>query len=293
MSKFLLAVDVGNTQTVVGIYEKGQTASGDPAAGLAGHWRIATVADRTEDELAVLIDGFLAVDGRDFQEDIYGVAVSSGVPRVTASLRQMVRRYLDCEPVVIAPGIKTGISILYDNPREVGADRIANAAGAYDLCQSACIVVDFGTGTTFDAISDKGEYLGGAIAPGVEISLDALVGRAAALRAVDLTKPRSVIGKSTVESIQSGVLYGYAAQVDGICDLFTAEMQGAVAQSASSGPATATATAPTAAPAAAGEVKILATGGIADNIVPFTSSIKRVEPWLTLHGLRIIWEKNQ
>lgn len=289
MSKFLLAIDVGNTQTVVGIYEEGRTASGNPAAGLVGHWRIATVADRTEDELAVLIDGFLAADGRDFQEDIYGVAVSSGVPRVTASLRQMVNRYLDCEPVVIAPGVKSGISILYDNPKEVGADRIANAAGAYDLCQSACIVVDFGTGTTFDAISDKGEYLGGAIAPGVEVSLDALVGRAAALRAVDLTEPRSVIGKSTVESIQSGVLYGYAAQVDGICGLFTAEMQGAFSQSAASGPAAE----PTASPAAAGEVKILATGGIADNIVPFTSSIKKTEPWLTLHGLRIIWEKNQ
>ena len=281
MSKFLLAIDVGNTQTVVGIYEEGRTASGNPATGLVGHWRIATVADRTEDELAVLIDGFLAADGRDFQEDIYGVAVSSGVPRVTASLRQMVNRYLDCEPVVIAPGVKSGISILYDNPKEVGADRIANAAGAYDLCQSACIVVDFGTGTTFDAISDKGEYLGGAIAPGVEISLDALVGRAAALRAVDLTEPRSVIGKSTVESIQSGVLYGYAAQVDGICDLFTIEMQ-----STASGPAAAV-------PAAKGAVKILATGGIADNIVPFTSSIKKTEPWLTLHGLRIIWEKNQ
>ena len=277
MSKFLLAIDVGNTQTVVGIYEGGRTASGNPATGLVGHWRFATVANRTGDELAVLLDGFLTADNRDFQEDIYGVAVSSGVPRVTASLRQMVNRYLDCEPVVIAPGVKSGISILYDNPHEVGADRIANAAGAYDLCQSACIVVDFGTGTTFDAISDKGEYLGGAIAPGVEISLDALVGQAAALRAVELTKPRSVIGKSTVESIQSGVLYGYAAQVDGICDLFTAEMQSDL-----SGPAV-----------ARGEVKILATGGIADNIVPFTSSIKKVEPWLTLHGLRIIWEKNQ
>ena len=136
--------------------------------------------------------------------------------------------------------------------------------------------------------------MGGAIAPGVEISLDALVGRAAALRAVDLTEPRSVIGKSTVESIQSGVLYGYAAQVDGICDLFAAEMRGAVSESAASeSAASGPATAQTAAPAAAGEVKILATGGIADNIVPFTSSIKRVEPWLTLHGLRIIWEKNQ
>lgn len=276
MTQFLLTIDVGNTQTVVGIYEEGQTVSGNPATGLVGHWRVATVADRTEDEMAVLIDGFLAADDRDFQQDIYGVAISSGVPRVTASLRQMVNRYLDCEPVMIAPGIRTGISILYDNPREVGADRIANAAGAYDLCQSACIVVDFGTGTTFDAISDKGEYLGGAIAPGVEISLDALVGRAAALRAVELTKPRSVIGKSTVESIQSGVLYGYAAQVDGLCDLFIDEMQSAVSG-----------------PAASGDVKILATGGIADSIVPFTSSIKRVEPWLTLHGLRIIWEKNQ
>lgn len=270
--KLLLAIDVGNTQTVIGIYEDGHSDKADASAGLVGHWRIATVASRTEDEIAVLIDGFFSGHNRDFLREVGGVAISSGVPRVTASLRTMAARYLACETVVLAPGVKSGIAILYDNPREVGADRIANAAGAYDLYQSACVVVDFGTGTTFDAISSRGEYLGGAIAPGVEISLDALVQRASALQAIELLKPRSVIGKSTVESIQSGVLYGYASQVDGLCERFLEEM-------ASTG-------------AANGEIQVIATGGIADVIVPFSKSIKQVEPWLTLHGLRTVWEKN-
>lgn len=276
--KLLLVIDVGNTQTVIGIYEAGHAHTQNASAGLVGHWRIATVASRTEDELAVLFDGFLSGHSRNFLTDIGGVAISSGVPRVTASLRSMAARYLTCEPVVLAPGVKSGIAILYDNPREVGADRIANAAGAFDLCRDACIVVDFGTGTTFDAISSKGEYLGGAIAPGVEISLDALVERASALAAIELLKPRSVIGKSTMESIQSGVLYGYAAQVDGLCRLFCEEMSdGGLADG---GKATA-------------GITILATGGIADVIVPYCEAIDRVEPWLTLHGLRMVWDKNQ
>lgn len=298
-SELLLVVDVGNTQTVIGIYEERQEAEATdvsstsdslPASALparkardnlVGHWRVATEANRTEDELAVLIDGFFMVHEhksptrksptsksppRKSLSDITGVAISSGVPRVTASLRSMVSRYLNCEPVVIAPGIKTGISILYDNPKEVGADRIANAAGAYDLFRTACVVVDFGTGTTFDAISAKGEYLGGAISPGVEISLEALVGKAAALQSVELRKPRSVIGKSTMESIQSGVLYGFGSQVDGMCRLFLEEM---------------------------GEALVVATGGIADIVVPYTQSVCEVEPWLTLHGLRVVWERNQ
>ncbi len=271
--KLLLVIDVGNTQTVIGIYEDGYSQQGDASAGLVGHWRVATVASRTEDEMAVLFDGFFSVHSRDFLADIGGVAISSGVPRVTASLRSMSARYLACEPVVLAPGVKSGIAILYDNPREVGADRIANAAGAYDLTKNATIVVDFGTGTTFDAISTKGEYLGGAIAPGVEISLDALVERASALQAIELLKPRNVIGKSTVESIQSGVLYGYASQVDGLCQLFREEM---ISQGN-----------------APDGVQILATGGIADVIVPFSKTIQRAEPWLTLHGLRKVWEKNR
>lgn len=282
--KLLLVIDVGNTQTVIGIYEAGHAHSQDASAGLVGHWRIATVASRTEDELAVLFDGFLSGHSRNFLTDIGGVAISSGVPRVTASLRSMTARYLTCEPVVLAPGVKSGIAILYDNPREVGADRIANAAGAFDLCRDACIVVDFGTGTTFDAISPKGEYLGGAIAPGVEISLDALVERASALAAIELLKPRSVIGKSTMESIQSGVLYGYAAQVDGLCRLFCEEMSEELSEEMSE---------ELSEELSADSITILATGGIADVIVPFCEAIDRVEPWLTLHGLRMVWDKNQ
>ena len=270
----MLVIDVGNTQTVVGIYEPGHSQSREAEAGLVGPWRIATVADRTEDELAILLDGFCTMQDRDFSSDIGGVVISSGVPGVTASLRSMSQRYLACEPVVLGPGVKSGISILYDNPKEVGADRIANATGAYDLCRQACIVVDFGTGTTFDAISSKGEYLGGAISPGVEISLDALVARASALHAVELLEPRSVIGKNTVEAIQSGVLYGYGAQVDGLCRRFVAEMQAGGQAGAGE------------------EVRILATGGIAGVIVPYCEVMEQVEPWLTLHGLRMVWEKN-
>jgi len=260
----LLAIDVGNTQTVIGLYDRDAERDG-AAAGLLEHWRTATVSDRTADELAVIIRGFLEFGDWDFG-DLTGLAISSGVPRLTASLRAMASRYLDFEPIVIEPGVKSGIAILYDNPREVGADRIANAVGAYDLYGGATIVVDFGTGTTLDAISADGEYLGGAIAPGVEISLEALFVRAAALRAVELAEPRNVIGKSTMESLQSGALYGYAAQVDGMCRRFVDEM---------------------------GESTVIATGGLASLIAPYTSEVEHVEPWLTLHGLRIVFERNQ
>ncbi len=260
----LLAIDVGNTQTVMGLYER-DADRGGAASGLVEHWRIATVADRTADELAVMVRGFLEMGEWDLA-DVSGLAISSGVPRQTTSLRAMASRHLSFDPIVIEPGTKTGMAILYDNPHEVGADRIANAVGAYDLYGGPTIVVDFGTGTTLDATSANGEYLGGAIAPGVEISLDALFDRAAALRSVELAEPRNVIGKSTVESLQSGALYGYAAQVDGLCRRFVAEL---------------------------GECTIVGTGGLASLIAPYTAAIERVEPWLTLHGLRIVFERNQ
>ena len=212
-----------------------------------------------------MIQNLLDFGGWHWIDDLTGVAVSSGVPRVTANLRHMVERYHEVPVVVLEPGVKTGMAVLYDNPKEVGADRIANAVGAYDLYGGPTIVVDFGTGTTLDAISDAGEYLGGAIAPGVEISLDSLFDRASALKAVELVEPNNVIGKSTAESLQSGAIYGFAAQVDGLCDRFQTEM---------------------------GDSTIIGTGGLAGLIAPYTRSIEQVEPWLTLHGLRLIWRKN-
>lgn len=263
----LLAVDAGNTQTVLGLYELGSTtASGRrPEDGLLDHWRITTASDRTSDEFAVMLQGFLALRRNSFT-DIEGIVISSGVPKVTATLREIAARHLDFEPVVIEPGVRTGIRIDYDNPKEVGADRIANAIGAYDLYGGPTIVADFGTATTCDAVSEDGVYLGGAISPGIEISMDALVGRAAALRAVELKEPRNVLGKSTVESIQSGAVYGFAAQVDGLCERIEAEL----------GPCT-----------------VVSTGGLAETITPFSRRIQHTEPWLTLHGLRLVYEKNQ
>jgi type III pantothenate kinase len=260
----LLAVDVGNTHTVVGLYDL-ESGEGGADSGLVGHWRLATVPDRTEDELAVLLQGILDFGGWNWINDITGVAISSGVPRITSSLRHMVERYIQVDPVVLGPGTKTGMPVLYDSPKEVGADRIANAVGAFDLYGGPTIVVDFGTGTTLDAISESGEYLGGAISPGIEISLEALFDRAAALREIELIKPRTVIGRSTVESLQSGALYGYSAQVDGLCARFEEEM---------------------------GESTVLATGGLCHVIAPYSREIEHIEPWLTLHGLRLIWRKN-
>ena len=260
----LLAIDVGNTQTVVGVYDH----AGDMTVtdgGLVGPWRLSTVHDRTEDEFGVLIGGLLASEGHRWH-DIDGVAVSSGVAHITSTLRRMVDRRIDVEPVVVGPGVKSGLAIRYDNPREVGPDRIANGAAVFDLYGGPSIVVDFGTATTLDAVSGDGEYLGGAISPGVEISLKALVGKAAALSTVELIEPKNVIGRNTTESLRSGVLYGYAAQVDGLVDRFQSEI---------------------------GESTVVATGGLASWISPHTKVVDEVEPWLTLHGLRLIWQRNQ
>jgi len=253
----LLTIDVGNTQTVLGLFEETE---------LLHHWRIATNAERTSDELALLVSELLRLRGVEFHPEALGIAVSSVVPSLTAALRQMTEEWFGVEAVVVEPGTKTGMPILYDNPKEVGADRIANSVGAYDVYGGPSIVVDFGTATTFDAISAKGEYLGGAIIPGIEISLDALFGRAAALRRVELVEPRHVIGKNTVESIQSGAVYGFAAQVDGLCTRMEAEL---------------------------GECSVVATGGLAGLITPLSAKIQYHEPWITLLGLRLIWERNR
>jgi type III pantothenate kinase len=280
----LLAIDVGNTESVIGLYslddDDPAPVSEDPGIGvgigveedptsprgLTHHWRLSTVPDRTPDEHAVLLTQLLDLEGLDIATTVRGIAVSSSVPRVTGELRQMAARWFGEVPcVVLGPGVKSGMPILYDNPKEVGADRVANAVGAYDLYGGPCIVVDMGTATTFDAISEAGEYLGGAIVPGVAISLEALFAHAAALRRVELVEPRNVIGRSTVESIESGTLYGFAAQVDGLCERFIHEL----------GPAT-----------------VVATGGLSDLIAPHSAAIEHVEPWLTLHGLRIVFERN-
>jgi type III pantothenate kinase len=275
----LLALDVGNTHTVIGVFDKApeEPAATPPARRNSGelpdlryHWRIATVADRTADEHALLLVDYLRLVGLDIRADelpkhLSGIAISSSVPSATSALREMVQRWFPIPTVVIEPGVRTGMPILYDNPKEVGADRIANAVGALDLFEAPLIVVDLGTATTFDVISGAGEYLGGAITPGIEIATDALFSHAAALRRVELVEPRHVIGKSTVESIQSGVIYGYAGLVDGLCRRIKDEL---------------------------GEATVVATGGLATVIRPLSREIDHHEPWLTLHGLRLVFERN-
>src|SRR6266571_4291230 len=253
----LLAIDAGNTQTVVGLFRDTE---------LVDHWRIATVADRTSDELALMVQQFLGFHGFSFDDSITGVAISSGVPRVTAELRTMTERYFGFEALVLEPGVRTGMPILYDNPKEVGADRIANAVAAFDGYGGPAIVVDFGTATTYDAVSEHGEYLGGAIAPGVQVSAAALFSATARLQRVEIGEPRSIIGKNTVESIQSGLLFGTAAEVDGMVERMQKEL--------------------------GGSATVVATGGLAPAILPFCQSVDHHEPWLTLEGLRLVYDKN-
>ena len=262
----LLAIDTGNTQTMGGLYDL-TPATPDRCAstGLVDHWRVATQHDRTEDELAVMFGAFLADHDFDLHRDVSGFVVSSGVPAVTAALRRFAERYLTVSPLILGPGVKSGMTIRYEDPRAVGADRIANAVGATDLFGPSNVVVDFGTATTFDVIDSDGAYLGGSILPGLEISLDALFERAALLRQVDLVEPRHAVGRNTHESIQSGVIFGTASLVDGMVERIEHEI----------GPAT-----------------VIATGGYAELIAPHTRSVEHHEPWLTLHGLRIVHEKN-
>lgn len=270
----LLAIDVGNTETVIGLFASMVHQSHDDRVAtravdehdLAFHWRISTVVERTPDEHAMMLTHLLDLEGLDLRTTVSALAICSSAPMVTTQLRLMANRWFgDLDLTVIGPGTKSGMPILYDNPREVGADRIADAVGAYDLYPGASIIVDMGTATVFDVVSAKGEYLGGAIAPGVAISLEALYRQASALRSVELVRPRSVIGRSTAESIQSGVLYGFAAQVDGVVERILDEL---------------------------GDATVIATGGLAGLIAPHTKRVQHVEPWLTLHGLRIVHERN-
>ena len=250
----LLAIDVGNTNTVLGLFE------GD---SLQHSWRIKTDARATADEMVLMYRGLLTD-----APDITGIALCSTVPAVLRELRTMFERYyLHVPTVVVEPGIKTGVPILTDNPKEVGADRIVNTLAAHHLHGGPSIVVDFGTSTNVDVVSAKGEFIGGALAPGIEISLDALAARAAALRKVELVRPRSVIGKNTVESLQSGALYGFAGQVDGIVGRIIEELGGSV-------------------------TAVIATGGLAPIVVPESRTITDYDPDLTLIGLALIFAKN-
>jgi type III pantothenate kinase len=252
----LVAIDCGNTHTVIGLFSNRE---------IVDHWRIATMSERTSDELALMFQQFLSLYGT-ADEPITGMVIGSGVPRITAALREMSERYFGFSALVLEAGVRTGMPILYDEPRNVGADRIANAIGAYDLYEGPTIIVDFGTANTVDAVSERGEYLGGAIFPGIEISLDALFARAAMLRRVELVAPKNVIGKSTIEAIQSGAVYGYTGQVDGLVERFEAEL---------------------------GKCAVVATGGLAELIIPHSRTIEHLEPWLTLQGLRLVYERNQ
>jgi len=277
----LLAIDVGNTETVIGLYamtpeEREALPVADVGFGIGAehqngrdlthHWRLSTVPTRTPDEYAVLLTQILDLGGIDIAETVDGLAICSSVPSVTGELRQTAARWFGDVPcVVLGPGTRSGMPVLYDNPKDVGADRVANAVGAFDLYGGPCVVVDLGTATTFDAISGAGEYLGGAIAPGIAISMEALFQHAAALRRVELVEPRSAIGRSTAESIQSGALYGFAAQVDGMCRRITAEL---------------------------GTATVVATGGLSELVAPYSETVEHVEPWLTLHGLRLVYERN-
>jgi type III pantothenate kinase len=252
----LLAVDVGNTETILGVFREEE---------LAYRWRMHTEPDRTADELALLFGGFLEHEGLSFSREITGVVISSVVPTATQSLRQMTRRYFHFDPVVVGPGVKTGVAVLTDNPREVGADRIVNTLAAFTRYGGPCIVVDFGTATTFDVVSEKGEYLGGAIAPGIEVSQQALIQATAQLRRVELTAPKGIIGKSTVDAVQAGLIYGTASAVDGMIERIQKEV----------GPAT-----------------VVTTGGLAPVVLPHCHTIDHHEPWLTLEGLRLVFERN-
>jgi type III pantothenate kinase len=252
----LLTIDVGNTQTVLGLFE---------GEHIVEHWRLATEPRRSADELGLLVTGLLSASGND--DTIGGIACCSTVPSALREMRTMCERWFGAVPlVVVEPGIRTGVPVLYDNPKEVGADRIVNTLAAFTLHGGPAVVVDFGTSTNFDVVSATGEFLGGVLAPGIEISVDALASRAAQLMKVQLVRPRSVIGKNTVESLQSGIIYGFAAQVDGITERIVAEL---------GTPAT-----------------VIATGGLAPVVLDECQLIDVHEPWLTLIGLRLMFERN-
>lgn len=252
----LLAVDVGNTQTHFGTFR---------GTELIEHWRFATVRDSTGDELGAALRSLLELRGVAFG-DLDSTIVSSTVPALGEAWRLVGDNYLGHVPIVVGPGVKTGMSLRYDNPREIGADRLVNAVAAFDHFKTTCVVVDFGTAITFDPVSAEGDYLGGLIAPGVEISVEALTEKAAKLPKVDLAEPREVIGKSTVEALRSGVIFGFAGLVDGILERLEGEL----------GP----------------DMQVIATGGQAHVIVPSCKRVNEIDDLLTLTGLRLIHERN-
>jgi type III pantothenate kinase len=248
----LLAVDAGNTQTVFGLYDH---------STLLEHWRVATEAQRTGDELGALIGRFVDL------ETVAGVCLSSSVPTLIREYEIFALRWAKAPLLVLGPGVRTGIALRYDDPRELGSDRIANAVAARERHGAPCIVVDFGTSTNFDVLSADGEYVGGVLAPGIEISMEALFRRAARLVKVDFTEPPSVIGKTTATALQSGLVYGFAGQVDGIVAAIRGEL--------------------------GVDAPVVATGGLAELIAPHSKTIGGIDPLLTLEGLRLVWELNQ
>ena len=248
----LLAIDVGNTQTVLGLYD-GET--------LRDHWRVATESHRSGDELGALLEA-LVPD----LDAIEGVCLSSTVPALVRSYEDFVARFTSATLLVLGPGVRTGVPVRSDDPREVGPDRIANAVAVKQRYGAPAIVVDFGTSTNFDVVSAEGEWLGGVLAPGIEISMDALFERAARLFRVEFVAPPTVIGKTTAASLQSGLVYGFVGQVDEIVTRIRGEL--------------------------GTEARAIATGGLADLIAPHSRTIELVDPWLTLEGLRLVWDLN-